>query len=50
MPIHKRKDSKGNYYQYGNHGKKYYFGSSSKSQESAYQKALAQTRAIHVKK
>lgn len=47
MPIHLRADSKGYYYQYGNHGKKYYF-KSEKGRESAYRKAHRQAIAIKI--
>lgn len=52
MPIYQRIDSKGKYFfQYGNHGKKYYFTPSSKlSKLSAYKKALKQTAAAHANK
>lgn len=48
MPIYKRKDSKGPYYQYGSKGAKYYFNSTSERSETiAYNKAVRQTQAIH---
>ncbi len=46
MPIYQRKDKYGKYYQFGSRGKKYYFGSCSKSKKRAYNKALRQGRAI----
>lgn len=48
MPIYQREDSNGHYYQYGNHGAKYYFiVGNAKSQTDAYDKAKRQTAAIH---
>lgn len=48
MPIHKSVDSEGHYYQYGDHGKKYYYISGNKTSETkAKNKAIAQTKAIH---
>lgn len=47
MPIHRGKDSKGPYYQYGETGKKYHYISNDKlSRDKAYEKALKQTQAI----
>ncbi len=47
MPVHSRKDSKGPYFQWGNHGKKYYYKSNSeRSKETARKKAARQGRAI----
>lgn len=49
MPIHKRIDSRGSYFQYGNHGKKYYFDIlSDNSIINAYNKALKQQTAIYL--
>lgn len=45
MPIHQRHNSKGSYYQYGNHGAKYYY--TKETRERAYKRALRQARAIH---
>ena len=50
MPIHNRSDSKGKFFQYGEHGKKYYYKNNSQSKQLAYHKALQQTRAIHARK
>ena len=47
MPIYERQDNFGRYYQYGNHGAKYYFISSQASQQLAYRKAVRQAQAIH---
>jgi|WetSurMetagenome_2_1015567.scaffolds.fasta_scaffold98329_3 hypothetical protein len=48
MPIHRGKDRSGNYFQWGNHGKKYYFNKNSDdSIIHAYNKALLQMRAIY---
>jgi len=46
MPIQLKEDKKGFYYQWGNHGAKYYFNSL-KIEEIAYNKALRQQRAIY---
>lgn len=40
MPVHKGKDSKGTYFQWGSHGKKY-------RGKGAYTKALKQGRAAY---
>jgi hypothetical protein len=51
MPIICKKDKKGYFFQYGTHGKKYYFNHYSQlSQAKAYLKALKQARAIHANK
>ena len=48
MPIYKRKDSKGYYYQWGNRGAHYYFDPMSKrSSMIAYHKALEQAKAAY---
>jgi len=48
MPIHRNNDSNGYYFQWGNHGKKYYFNrNSNDSIINAYNKALLQMRAIY---
>lgn len=48
MPIHRESDSKGSYYQWGNHGKKYYYVSGNeRSRKIAYSKAVKQARAIY---
>ena len=47
MPVHEGKDSSGPYFQWGTHGKKYYYKpKSAKSKEDARQKAATQGRAI----
>lgn len=48
MPIHSGMEGNQYYYQYGNHGKKYYFTNASEQIE-AYVKARNQGRAIHLK-
>ena len=51
MPIHAGRDEKGFYYQYGQHGKKYYIDRKKpviESMAEAYRKALTQSRAIEV--
>jgi len=48
MPVHREKDSKGPYYQWGNHGKRYrYIANNKASRERAYAKSQAQARAIY---
>ena len=46
MPIHLRKDKKGSYYQWGNHGKKYYFFTQH-GKIIAYGKSVKQAQAVH---
>ena len=46
MPIHQEKDNKGSYYQWGNHGKKYYFFTS-RGKIIAYGKSVRQAQAAH---
>ena len=51
MPIHKRVDSTGHYYQYGESGKKYYFTvGDAASEVEALEKAKRQSAAIHASK
>lgn len=46
MPVHRSKDSKGPYYQWGESGKKYHYeAGDEKSRESAKKKAEKQGRA-----
>lgn len=46
MPVHRREDSKGPYYQWGDSGKKYHYEAGNKqSRESARKKAEKQGRA-----
>ncbi len=48
MPIHKSKDISGNYFQWGQHGHKYYFNPMNASSiYYAHQKALKQAQAIY---
>lgn len=48
MPIYEGKDSEGYYYQYGNHGKRYYYNpANERSRKSAHKKAIIQMAAIH---
>jgi len=48
MPIFRKKDSDGPYYQWGNRGAKYHYISGNKrSREIAYQKAARQAGAAH---
>lgn len=51
MPIHLKYDKEKGffYYQYGNIGHKYYFSSPS-GENIAYNKALRQSNAIHMRK
>jgi hypothetical protein len=47
MPVHRRVDKKGPYYQWGNHGKKYYYiPNNTRMRNIAKNKALQQGRAI----
>ena len=51
MPVHRGIDSQGPYYQYGNHGKKYYYiPGNTYSREEAMKKAKIQGMAIHASK
>lgn len=51
MPIFRRKDNIGSFYQYGDTGKKYYYITNNKrSRLIAKRKAIKQMRAIHVRK
>ena len=48
MPIREKKDSSGHYYQWGNHGGKYYFDpKDNKDKQKALKKAQRQARAIY---
>jgi len=48
MPVHMDKDEFGWYYQWGNHGKKYYFDETSQvSRDKAHEKAVRQGIAVH---
>jgi hypothetical protein len=48
MPVHRGKDATGCYYQWGDHGKKYYYECNNKeSREEAKQKAALQGRAAY---
>ena len=48
MPVHRGKDKEGTYYQWGDHGKKYYYIARVESMRIyAKQKALTQGQAIH---
>jgi hypothetical protein len=47
MPVHRKKNINGPYYQWGNHGKKYYYKiNNEKSRKLAKDKAKLQGRAI----
>jgi hypothetical protein len=47
MPVHQSQDDDGPYYQWGKHGKKYYYKKNSKTSEiNAHKKASTQGRAI----
>ncbi len=48
MPVHSGHNSAGTYYQWGSHGKKYYYHSPL-TESAAKKKALAQGKAIHSK-
>ena len=48
MPIYRRYDTHGPYYQWGNHGKKYYYiNGDRRSRERAYNRSLNQARAVY---
>lgn len=48
MPVKRKTDSIGSYYQWGNHGKKYrYIPNNKKSREIAKKKAIKQGIAVH---
>jgi len=48
MPVHRRKDSKGPYYQWGDSGKKYHYESgNNQPRQRAKEKAKKQGRAAH---
>lgn len=48
MPVHRSKDKKGCFYQWGNHGKKYYYIINNKrSMNIAKNKATRQGIAVH---
>jgi len=48
MPIHQGRDTNGSYFQWGEHGKKYYFDpNDQKSKQDAKQKAVKQAIAIY---
>jgi hypothetical protein len=48
MPIHLGYNSYGHYYQWGYHGKKYYFNYHDKrSEKNAYKKAVKQAQAAY---
>jgi hypothetical protein len=47
MPTRQKQDSKGSYYQWGDHGKKYYYDNTSeRSRQTAQKKANKQGQAI----
>ncbi len=46
MPVHTGYDKYGYFFQWGTHGKRYYFNNR-KSEEDAKKKALAQARAAY---
>lgn len=51
MPIKAKKDKKGNFFQFGKTGKKYYYRMNDiRSRELAYDKALRQGQAISISK
>jgi hypothetical protein len=51
MPVYRKSDKKGSYYQYGTTGSKYYYkAGDEKSRLQAVAKAQKQMRAIHVNK
>jgi len=50
MPIHRGRDTKGPFYQWGEEKKYYYVANDVKSRDKAYQRALTQARAIEASK
>jgi hypothetical protein len=51
MPVNHRIDSKGHYFQWGNHGKKYYFNPKNQmSIDKAYGLTIKQAHAIFWRK
>ena len=51
MPIINSRDSKGQYFRYGDTGKKYYYKPGfKKSRDEAYNKALKQMKAVHYRR
>ncbi len=51
MPVHRGKDTSGSYYQFGEHGYKYYYISNNKhSRTNAKYKAGLQGKAQHANK
>jgi hypothetical protein len=50
MPVHRGKDIRGPFYQYGHQHKYYYTANDSKSREAAKKAAEKQGRAIHLPK
>ena len=47
MPVKRKEDKRGPYYQWGNSGKKYrYISGNERSRQKAYRKALKQGKAI----
>lgn len=50
MPVHRGKDSQGCYYQWGNHGKKYYYTPcDGPERNKAKEKAALQGRAAYAR-
>lgn len=48
MPIYQGRDTKGDYYQWGNHGKRYYYKvNSERDRKNAHRKAIMQMVAAH---
>jgi hypothetical protein len=47
MPIHRGRDNKGPYFQWGNQKKYYYMAGDRRSRERAYQRAVKQAQAIY---
>lgn len=51
MPIHERANLKNPYFQYGTTGHKYYYiKGNERSRKIAYNKALKQQKAVHVRR
>lgn len=48
MPVHRGRDSNGPYYQWGDHGKRYYYTANHvRSRENARKLAVKQNQAAH---
>lgn len=51
MPVHRGKDTTGTFYQWGGHGKKYYYATgNAAARQVAYERAALQGRAVEWRK